>query len=107
MIQMIVNGQRLDKMEIEEMPIDDGKKQFDVVKKGDVVLPAFGAGVDEMLTLSNKNVQIVDTTCPWISKVLFNHVACKVGFNTYVIISKITSDYLVLYVYTFFTYVSK
>lgn len=59
-------------MEVNNLPVEDGKKQFDLVNKGDVVvLPAFGAGVDEMLVLSEKNVQIVDTTCPWVSKVLF------------------------------------
>ncbi|KAI3828011.1 hypothetical protein L1987_02101 [Smallanthus sonchifolius] len=63
-------NKRLEEMEVEDIPIEDGEKQFDVVNKGDVViLPAFGAGVDEMLTLSNKQVQIVDTTCPWVSKV--------------------------------------
>lgn len=57
-------------MEVENIPIEEGQKQFDVVNKGDVViLPAFGAGVDEMLNLSNRDVQIVDTTCPWVSKV--------------------------------------
>ncbi|KAL2231602.1 4-hydroxy-3-methylbut-2-enyl diphosphate reductase, chloroplastic-like [Sesamum indicum] len=63
-------NQRLEEMEVKNIPLDDGKKQFDVVDKGDVVvLPAFGAAVDEMLVLSEKNVQIVDTTCPWVSKV--------------------------------------
>lgn len=62
--------QRLEEMEVKNIPIEEGKKIFDVVDKDDVVvLPAFGAAVDEMLVLSDKNVQIVDTTCPWVTKV--------------------------------------
>lgn len=62
--------QRLEEMGVENIPIREGKKQFEVVNEGDVViLPAFGAAVDEMLILSDKNVQIVDTTCQWVSKV--------------------------------------
>ncbi|XP_021738562.1 4-hydroxy-3-methylbut-2-enyl diphosphate reductase, chloroplastic-like [Chenopodium quinoa] len=63
-------NKRLEEMEVQNIPLEDGKKQFEVVDKGDVViLPAFGAAVDEMLTLSEKKVQIVDTTCPWVNKV--------------------------------------
>ncbi|XP_073286726.1 4-hydroxy-3-methylbut-2-enyl diphosphate reductase, chloroplastic-like [Primulina huaijiensis] len=63
-------NQRLEEMEVKTIPLEDGNKQFDLVDKGDVVvLPAFGAAVDEMLILSDKSVQIVDTTCPWVTKV--------------------------------------
>jgi len=45
-------------------------KRFDTVGEGDVViLPAFGATLEEMQFLDNKGVTTVDTTCPWVSKV--------------------------------------
>lgn len=63
-------NKRLEEMEVQNIPLEEGKKQFDVVDKGDVViLPAFGAAVDEMLILDDKKVQVVDTTCPWVAKV--------------------------------------
>lgn len=74
--------------------LGDGKKNFETVGEGDVViLPAFGASYEEMdyfdkkvgifgmfvaihrITLSHiesfllQNVEVVDTTCPWVSKV--------------------------------------
>eukprot|EP00891_Asterochloris_glomerata_P002993 jgi/Astpho2/2993/Aster-03302 len=65
-------NQRLKEMEvsiIEDRGGDQGKN-FDPVKQGDVViLPAFGASVPELRLLSDRKVQIVDTTCPWVSKV--------------------------------------
>lgn len=61
----------LEDMQVQTLPVNEGKKEFELVNEGDVVvLPAFGAAVDEMRILSEKNVQIVDTTCPWVSKVL-------------------------------------
>ncbi|KAH6789325.1 4-hydroxy-3-methylbut-2-enyl diphosphate reductase [Perilla frutescens var. frutescens] len=63
-------NKRLEDMDVQTIPLNDGKKEFEVVGEGDVVvLPAFGAAVEEMRILSEKNVQIVDTTCPWVSKV--------------------------------------
>ncbi|CAI9112410.1 OLC1v1012858C1 [Oldenlandia corymbosa var. corymbosa] len=50
-----------EEMQVEFIPVEDGKKQFEVVNQGDVVvLPAFGAAVGEMLPLTHKNVKIVE-----------------------------------------------
>ncbi len=63
-------NQRLREMEVAFIPVKDGKKDFSAVGAGEVViLPAFGASVSEMQLLSDKGCIIVDTTCPWVSKV--------------------------------------
>lgn len=63
-------NQHLREMEVEFIAVENGKKDFTGVSSGDVViLPAFGASVQEMQLLSDKNCTIVDTTCPWVSKV--------------------------------------
>ncbi|MBD2596249.1 4-hydroxy-3-methylbut-2-enyl diphosphate reductase [Nostoc spongiaeforme FACHB-130] len=63
-------NQRMQEMEVKFIPVETGKKDFSVVDNNDVViLPAFGASVQEMQILHDKGCKIVDTTCPWVSKV--------------------------------------
>jgi len=68
---------------------NDGVKDFGVVSEGDVVLlPAFGASIDEMAYLKEKKVQIVDTTCPWVAKVWNSVEKCKDKGHTTIIHGK-------------------
>jgi 4-hydroxy-3-methylbut-2-en-1-yl diphosphate reductase len=63
-------NQRLREMNVHFIQVENGVKNFDVVTRGDVViLPAFGASVQEMQLLNDRGCTIVDTTCPWVSKV--------------------------------------
>ena len=63
-------NQRLREMQVGFIEVEKGEKNFSVVEAGDVViLPAFGASVQEMQLLNEKGCKIVDTTCPWVSKV--------------------------------------
>ncbi len=64
-------NQNLRDMQVEFIPVDaQGSKDFSVVGQEDVViLPAFGASVQEMQLLNDKGCTIMDTTCPWVSKV--------------------------------------
>ncbi|RCJ34083.1 4-hydroxy-3-methylbut-2-enyl diphosphate reductase [Nostoc minutum NIES-26] len=63
-------NQRMQEMKVEFIPVEAGIKDFSIVDTGDVViLPAFGASVQEMQLLNDKGCKIVDTTCPWVSKV--------------------------------------
>lgn len=63
-------NEKLQAMDVKFMDGKKGPKNFDAVGSGDVViLPAFGATIQEMQLLDEKKVQIVDTTCPWVSKV--------------------------------------
>ncbi|MFA6212034.1 MAG: 4-hydroxy-3-methylbut-2-enyl diphosphate reductase [Candidatus Obscuribacterales bacterium] len=49
---------------------EDGSKDIDRIGQGDVViLPAFGASVEELKSLEDRKCEIVDTTCPWVSRV--------------------------------------
>ena len=62
---------RLAEMDVGFVEVVDDEKDFSGIGQGDVViLPAFGASVDEMVLLHDREVEIIDTTCPWVSKVL-------------------------------------
>ncbi len=57
-------------MNVRFIPAVEGVKDFSEVTEGDVViLPAFGATVQEMQLLHERGCHIIDTTCPWVSKV--------------------------------------
>lgn len=64
-------NENLRHMDIRFIPHEtDGRKDFSDIKTGDVViLPAFGASVQELDLLATLNCEIVDTTCPWVSRV--------------------------------------
>ncbi len=63
-------NQRLREMKVKFIQVNSNNKDFSQVGTGDVViLPAFGASVQEMEILNKKGCKIVDTTCPWVSKV--------------------------------------
>ena len=82
-------NQHIQEMNVEFIPVDDGKKDFEVVQAGDVViLPAFGATVQEMQLLNDKGCTIVDTTCPWVSKVWNSVEKHKKGNYTSIIHGK-------------------
>jgi 4-hydroxy-3-methylbut-2-enyl diphosphate reductase IspH len=64
-----VRSQRLRDMSVSIIEDAGQGKDFGGVRKGDVViLPAFGASVQEMQMLNDREVELVDTTCPWVSK---------------------------------------
>ena len=63
-------NERLFDMDIKLLDGEKGNKDYSAVQDGDVViLPAFGATIQEMQYLDEKGVKVVDTTCPWVSKV--------------------------------------
>lgn len=82
-------------MGISELSVTENGKDFSVVDQGDVViLPAFGASVQEMQILDDKKVQIVDTTCPWVSKVNSSNL-CELSFYS----MRVKSDMVLLLVF--------
>lgn len=85
-----VVNQNLREMNIDFVPANsDGTKDFSMVKEGEVViLPAFGASIEEMDLLESKKCEIVDTTCPWVSRVWNRVVKYEQGEFTAIIHGK-------------------
>ncbi len=83
-------NQNLRDMQIQFIPVNQqGQKDFSLVETGDVVvLPAFGASVQEMQLLNQKGCIIMDTTCPWVSKVWNSVEKHKKGSYTSIIHGK-------------------
>jgi 4-hydroxy-3-methylbut-2-en-1-yl diphosphate reductase len=82
-------NQRLREMNVHFISVVDGQKDFSGVASGDVViLPAFGASVQEMQLLNDRGCTIVDTTCPWVSKVWNTVEKHKKGDHTSIIHGK-------------------
>jgi 4-hydroxy-3-methylbut-2-en-1-yl diphosphate reductase len=82
-------NQRLREMNVHFISVVDGQKDFSGVASGDVViLPAFGASVQEMQLLNDRGCTIVDTTCPWVSKVWNTVEKHKRGDHTSIIHGK-------------------
>ncbi|CAA7393821.1 unnamed protein product [Spirodela intermedia] len=77
----------LEEMEVKDIPVEDRKKDFDVV-----ILPAFEATVQEMQILSEKEIQIIDTTCPCVSKVWNTVEKHKKGDYTSIIHGKYSHE---------------
>jgi len=49
---------------------ENGGKDFSDIESGDVVmLPAFGASLEELEHFDAQDVKVVDTTCPWVARV--------------------------------------
>ena len=69
-------NENLQKKAVQFLPLkEDGNKDFSKIKPADVViLPAFGASAGELEALTDIGCEIVDTTCPWVSRV-WNRVA--------------------------------
>jgi 4-hydroxy-3-methylbut-2-enyl diphosphate reductase len=64
-------NKHLREMDIQFIETDAlGQKNLNLIGEGDVViLPAFGASVKEMALIEDRRCEIVDTTCPWVSRV--------------------------------------
>ena len=86
-------NQRLKEMDVGFIEVKNEQKDFTVVETGDVViLPAFGASVQEMQFLNDRGCTIVDTTCPWVSKVWNTVEKHKKGSHTSIIHGKFNHE---------------